>query len=71
MYDPETKWQVCDDLRLVYNTKGIMTRRGSFQENDVAVFIEARHLPVDVQQEIAAVICNALNERFPVKEEKE
>lgn len=47
---------------MVYNLKQDGWRKGvPVMTNDIAVTIEAQHLPADVQSEIARVICVALN----------
>ncbi len=61
-YIPETQFQITSDNRMVYNLRQEGYRKGMpAMTNDIAVSIEARHLPEEVQEEIARVICVALN----------
>lgn len=61
-YTPETQFQITSDTRMVYNLRQEGWRKGMpTMVNDIAVSIEARHLPEEVQAEIARVICVALN----------
>ena len=61
-YKPETGFQISADNRFVYNLRHHGWRKGEETfENDIGVSIEARHLPKEVQAEIARVICVALN----------
>lgn len=61
-YTPETQFQTTSDNRLVYNLRNECWKRGMpTMVNDIVVSIEARHLPEEVQAEIARVICVALN----------
>lgn len=62
-YAPESAFR--REGNLVYNLKHHGWRKGEEQfENDVAVRVEARHLPQDVQDRIGEVIATALNREF-------
>jgi len=68
-YQPETKFQISDDNRLVYNLyykPFNQFRHDRHLSNDICVSIEARHMSDKFQVEIAHVICDALNARYPV-----
>lgn len=61
-YTPESPFKITEDNRLVYNLRHHGWRKGvETFENDVWVSIEARHLPTEVQANIARIICTALN----------
>ena len=61
-YTPETKFRITNDSRMVYNLRQEGWKKGMpTMVNDIAVGIEARHLPEEVQAEIARAICAALN----------
>jgi hypothetical protein len=64
-YTPETRFKVSGDNRLVYNLRGGGWKKGEpVMLNDIAVSIEARHLPEEVQARIAFIISVALNREF-------
>ena len=68
-YEPETPFQISEDSRMVYNLRGEPSRpwrTDRIMRNDVYIAIEARHFPTVTQVEIAQVICDALNEKYPV-----
>jgi len=70
-YQPETKFQISDDNRLVYNLYHkpfSQWRTDRHLSNDICVSIEARHMSDKFQSEIAQIICDALNARYPVLE---
>ena len=68
-YHPETPFRV-DDFSLVYNLKPTGRYRDGEPEmvNDVAIKIEARHLPEYQRMEIAQTIRVAMNSRYPSHE---
>lgn len=62
-YIPETPF-LCDG-NLVYNLRQTAWKKGEPEmSNDIAVTIQARHLPAEIQTEIADVICTALNRKY-------
>ena len=61
-YIPETEFNISEDKRLIYNLRHEGFRKGQpSMVNDIAVTIEARHLPAATQAEIARIIAVALN----------
>jgi hypothetical protein len=69
-YEPETPFQISEDNRLVYNLYHRRLGPCDYDHNlsnDICVSIEARHMSERFQAEIAQVICNALNEKYPTE----
>lgn len=64
-YQPETGFSITEDSRLVYNLRQDGWRKGQpVMVNDIAVGIEARHLPAETQAAVARLIHAALNSGF-------
>ncbi len=66
-YKAQTNFRTTPDNRMVYSLRGtgryrkINGKMDELMENDVYVQIEARHLPPEVQKEIAECIAGCLN----------
>jgi hypothetical protein len=64
-YQSETEFKVTEDKRMVYSLRQDGWRKGQpIMVNDIAVTIEAHHLPADVQAAIARTIQLTLNANY-------
>lgn len=64
-YKTETEFHTSDDNRLVYSLRQDGYKKGRpVMVNDIAVSIEARHLPAETQAAIAKLIKDTLNTNF-------
>ena len=62
-YNPETPWAI--EKNLIYNLRQDGFRKGvPVMINDVAVSVEARHLPPEIQEDIVNTIFVALNRKY-------
>lgn len=76
-YKSQTNFQTTPDNRMVYSLRGtgryrkVDNKMEEIMENDVYLQIEARHLPTEVQKEIAECVAAILNLRYGDLDQKE
>ena len=64
-YKSETLFSTSEDGRMVYSLRQVGWRKGQpVMTNDIAVTIDAQHLPEDVRRAIARTIQLTLNANY-------
>jgi hypothetical protein len=66
-YQSETNFQITEDNRMIYNLRQDGFKKGQpIMVNDIAVTIEARHLPIETQIGIAKLIKMTLDANYGI-----